>query len=263
MYLNNFYFFKKLNDKLLNLTLLAKGYSTDWNYLIKKSSSNIFRGEEIFISKFDFLKIQSCIDVGANIGEFSNEILKNSNTKVAAFEPLPECMNKLKLIEQKNPNRFKAFNYALSNESKDGFIYHGNSTDILSSLETSINHIDYVGSVNKNKTAIKICTLDEVFKKESLTNVDYLKIDVEGHELKVLLGAQEFLKKNNIKIIQLEFNWHHLMTKNSIFEFSQILKNYTTTQLNLVNGKVEKKTPKIHFQIFFTYRIYFYRNYFF
>ena len=62
--------------------------------------------------------------------------------------------------------------------------------------------------------------------------------------MKVLMGARKFLSINNPKIIQLEFNWHHLMTKNSIFEFSQILKNYIVTQLNLVNGTLQEIDPK-------------------
>ena len=46
------------------------------------------------------------------------------------------------------------------------------------------------------------------------------------------------LKKKNVKLIQIEFNWHHLFTNNTINQFSQILDNYVVTQMNLINGQL-------------------------
>ena len=45
-------------------------------------------------------------------------------------------------------------------------------------------------------------------------------------------------RKNNVKLIQIEFNWHHLFTNNTINQFSEILDNYVVTQMNLINGKL-------------------------
>ena len=61
---------------------------------------------------------------------------------------------------------------------------------------------------DKNYTAKKvnaeIITLDDYVNEKNLTNIDILKIDTQGFEDKVLLGAQNLLKNNKIKLIQLE-----------------------------------------------------------
>ena len=109
IFLLQFDFFKKISNLFVNAYFMYKGYCFDWFYLINKSSNNLFKGENIFLSKFDSLKIKNCIDVGCNIGEFSKEILKNQNTNVVAFEPLPVCLENLKQINQIYNSRFIYF----------------------------------------------------------------------------------------------------------------------------------------------------------
>jgi hypothetical protein len=38
-------------------------------------------------------------------------------------------------------------------------------------------------------------TLDSICEQESLTNIDFLKIDAEGHELQVLQGSQRLIEQ--------------------------------------------------------------------
>ena len=46
------------------------------------------------------------------------------------------------------------------------------------------------------------------FKFENI--ISFIKIDVEGHEFKVLEGGMNFINKHKVKLIQIEFNIHHL-----------------------------------------------------
>ena len=57
---------------------------------------------------------------------------------------------------------------------------------------------------------------------EKFKDIDFIKIDTEGHEFKVLEGGLDFIKKNNVKMVQIEFNWHNLFTNNTIYQFSDI-----------------------------------------
>ena len=50
-------------------------------------------------------------------------------------------------------------------------------------------------------------------KEKNLKNIDILKIDTQGFEDKVLLGAQNLLKKNAIKLIQLELIFAEIYEK--------------------------------------------------
>ena len=54
----------------------------------------------------------------------------------------------------------------------------------------------------------------------------------------MLEGGLDFIKKSNIKLIQIEFNRHHLFTNNTINQFSEMLDSYIVTQMNLINGKL-------------------------
>ena len=49
---------------------------------------------------------------------------------------------------------------------------------------------------------IKIETLDEFCKKNNIEKIDYLKIDTEGSNFDVILGATEMIKNKKIKYIQ-------------------------------------------------------------
>jgi hypothetical protein len=72
--LNTYKIFKKVFKKIFDFHLISMGYCLDWNYLTSKSNNHIFQGENLFISKLCKLDIKYFYDVGANIGDYSNEI---------------------------------------------------------------------------------------------------------------------------------------------------------------------------------------------
>ena len=201
-----FNFFKKISNLFINAYFIEKGYCFDWKYLMGKSSNDLFRGENIFISKFDNLKLKNCIDVGCNVGDFSKEILKNKNTNVVAFEPLPICWENLDKIHKKYNSRFINFEYALSN--KDGFDYINfgdKNSSGLASLEKKINNIDYVDTANKNTLKIEI---------KKLNNLEVLVLNcirIEPHyshlNLKEALSLIKIIKPKKTYLTHIS---HHL-----------------------------------------------------
>ena len=194
IFLLKFKFFQYISNYFVNAYLINKGYCLDWNYLIKKSSNNLFKGENIFLSKLDKLDIKNCLDIGSNVGEFSKEILKNKYTKVVAFEPIPECFHSLRKINDEYSDRFIHFGNALSNKQGSAIINYGKTSNDLASLETSINKIDFVKKENVEKLEIEVEKLDNFIDNEYFYNTDFIKIDTEGHELKVLEGGINFVK---------------------------------------------------------------------
>ena len=121
-------------------------------------------------------------------------------------------------------------------------------------MEKSINEIDYLKKSNVNSMKIEKM-LDSYLDNKNFNNIDFIKIDVEGHEYKVLEGGMNFINKHKVKLIQIEFNIHHLYVGNSVLQFSKILKNYVTTQMNLINGKLVVVAEESFFLTFINYQI--------
>mgnify|MGYP001596006492 CR=1 FL=1 len=62
----------------------------------------------------------------------------------------------------------------------------------------------HIATDGEKSLTVPIQTLDEVLKKLNVTHVDYFKIDVEGFEFPLLLGAQEPIKNNPKIVVQTE-----------------------------------------------------------
>lgn len=244
LYLNKFKLFNSLNRILLDVYLAKIGYCTHFQYIIGKSKNSLFLGEIIFIKKFKELNILNCIDIGANIGEYSLEILKNqTNSKVIAFEPLPMCSTMLSSILKNYSDRFSYHEIALSNKNGLATLNYSLEKSGLSSVETKINEISYVANSNVNKIQVLTKKLDDFRNEKNFQNVDFIKIDVEGHEMQVLEGSINFILEKKIKLIQLEYNLHQLITNSTIYMYSQRLTNYKVFQLNLLDGKLRLADP--------------------
>ena len=175
---------QKYNDKFLTFVLHARGYD---NYYNEKRT-----GEHQFLNNLKNTNPKICIDIGANIGDYSKYLLETTNASVYAFEPLPEIFNKLNNLTKNYPNRFFPINMVvgeINSELELNFDYD-NST--LASFSSSVNEIDYVGAVNKNKLLVPVITLDNFITQNfenTAVEIDLIKIDTEGFEYEVLIGA--------------------------------------------------------------------------
>jgi FkbM family methyltransferase len=142
------------------------------------------------------------VDVGANIGYMSSILAKRvgSSGSVYAFEAHPEIFKELKhnvkrWEQDNNINNISIQNLAVSDKS--GFLKLGvpeafNQNRGISSIVTDNDEIANKSSV----LTVQASTLDEFLVNK---NVGVLKIDVEGHEIQVLKGAENLLKTGRIR----------------------------------------------------------------
>lgn len=133
------------------------------------------------------------VDIGANTGYYSYHFSKTFQ-HVDAFEPVFEASKMLRVLQ--NPN-LNIHNIALSNHNGTQKFYiplkDGRTEPGLASLEPRD------GDCEVRNVPIKM--LDDF----GFEDVDLIKIDVEGHELKVLQGAVETIKKcKPVMIIEVE-----------------------------------------------------------
>ena len=133
------------------------------------------------------------LDIGANFGYLSlvwaNTIAKDG--KVIAFEPNSNVYNSFN--KSINANKLESI-IQLNNQAvgiKDGRIE-------LFFNSTSSNTLKIEGE-KQNKTTINMVSVDSFTKRNGITDCDLVKIDVDGIELEILRGSQEFI--NNCKPI--------------------------------------------------------------
>lgn len=124
-------------------------------------------------------KWRTAIDVGSNVGEWTRPLAEKFQ-QVICFEPNPsfrECFNKN--ISETNVTLHP---YGLSkNEHK---VTQGFNNTYLNEM---------AGDTAPRDGDIQCRTLDSF----NLTNVDYIKIDIDGFEVPMLLGAQKTMRENN------------------------------------------------------------------
>jgi FkbM family methyltransferase len=142
------------------------------------------------------------VDVGAHIGRYTLVAAKRA-ARVVAVEPDPS--NLLILRENITLNRFSNVTVvpvALSNRPGRASLFLSQSANKgMHSLEPDWSQAP--SHIGIQETVEVDCeTLDSIVRTEGLERVDWLKVDVEGHELAVLEGGQETLSRSRHLIIE-------------------------------------------------------------
>jgi FkbM family methyltransferase len=128
---------------------------------------------------------ERCLDVGANIGVYTRELsrLAGPTGKVKAFEPVPETFAALsKSVRRLGLSNVEVFNLAISD-------HHGKVSMSVPMREDGVPNL-YRAEVCEGNT-VACVPLDSMIEP-----VDFVKIDVEGHEFEVLRGAAELLRRH-------------------------------------------------------------------
>ena len=126
------------------------------------------------------------IDAGANLGIFS-AYAANISDKIYAFEPVPKTLELLRMTQNLYQNKIKVIDKALSDRTEIE-----NMTNLEYLGQNRICRYDF----DKGNTIIvNTITLDNFIEQFSIPKVDFIKVDIEGEERNMLIGAKETLKK--------------------------------------------------------------------
>ena len=139
------------------------------------------------------------LDIGANIG-CTSLLFSDLGQQVVAFEPLSRTFELLqKNINLAKKNNIKTLQLALGDEDREAEMY------FLDANRSMAFVLDRTSRDDRQAAVVKIKRLDDVFPEIGFDRLDFMKIDVEGYELRVLKGAKHTIKKYR-PIVQMEFN---------------------------------------------------------
>lgn len=184
--------------------------------------------------KKNLSEINVFVDIGSHKGTYTDLILNNISVteKLILIEPQKHIFKFIK-NKYKNNDNIVIYNYVISDKEKIVKLFI-NKHDLTSSL-TKINQKNkylnlkaklFGGSINQmiiNKYNVKSISLKKLVKKEKLNFIDLIKIDTEGHELKVLEGAGDFLKRC-VKYIIIEFHNSNIFINYDPLKIEKFLK---------------------------------------
>ena len=132
------------------------------------------------------------MDLGVYEGEFSKQIHNKYNCTIYGFEPVKvfftETNKNLSLF-----NKIHLFNYGIGDKSR---------------LETICINTDKSSIYSKigTKETIQIKSIKEVMEEIKITDVDLIKINVEGAEYEILDAILNYGLINKFKNIQIQFH---------------------------------------------------------
>lgn len=136
---------------------------------------------------------KSIIDVGAYVGDSSLVLSKFTKNNVYAFEPFLETFNDLsKNILLNNVTNIIPVNMGVSSLTGKTNLYFSDNNPSISTNDPALSLSK--GACN-NSIEINVTTID-AFTKSNGVEVGIIKIDAEGAEQAVLLGAIETIRKH-------------------------------------------------------------------
>lgn len=148
------------------------------------------------IRHIDLLDVSTVLDVGANVGQFGIDLrISGYKGRIISFEPVAEYFESLKLISNRFGN-WEAIQIGIgSKEGNMSIAVAGNSGLSSSFLRINDLHLqEFPQSSTKRSEFAKIQTLDHEISALGIDPTKiFLKVDTQGFEREVMLGARNSL----------------------------------------------------------------------
>ena len=158
-------------------------------------------------------------DVGAHRGDYALAALnRRESALIHCFEPAAETF---RILATRIGGRARLHCLALSDCSGTRTLFGDRIDSPMASLFR--RDLRAFGIENSIEETVKTETLDEVCAAEDIRHIDLLKIDAEGAEHLVLLGARRMLSEHRIARIMFEYGGTALDSHFFIRDFYRVL----------------------------------------
>lgn len=225
-------------NSTITVPLQSKSMWLDWDTAVS------IVGHDIEVKEFYKKLILSeytpklVFDVGANYGTHSILFLSNGIPTIT-FEPNPACYDSFYKMATLNNLTYNLEKVAVGDkESRETLIFPEKDTwlgSLTKEYTSTISAFEKVTSIETD-----VITLDNYTKSKS-SIPDFIKIDTEGFEINVLIGAKELLQNNPIIIT---FECVYEEEKRKLFQQLDTI-NYQVHELQNISPKPLSKNDFI------------------
>lgn len=212
-------------------------------HLLSKENFSARNVEPELVWIKEFLSENAVIlDIGANVGTFLYQLEnKLAHSSIYAFEPNKKLNSRLKRLFPS----MHILPFALSDENTTAEfkvpIIKGKMVASRGTLNTSYKE---KGEEKSYTEKVEVMKLDDWAAKENLKNLNFIKIDVEGNEMKTLLGGKKTIQElKPVLMVEMEQRHHEKPIWNEISEVESW--GFEANYLNRNSFELEKLTEKI------------------
>jgi FkbM family methyltransferase len=169
------------------------------------------------------------IDCGANIGEYSlmayrlSERLRSGSVLLHSLEPSAYTFEQLRgRVSAVCPQgQIQPHRLALSDKPDPAAKFRvnalgGGTNTLHGGTEDPAAHFEQV----------QVTTLDLFCEQHAIPTVDLLKIDTEGNDYNVMIGARQMLASGRIRVVQFEYNYRWIYARRFLRDAFELLRGW-------------------------------------
>jgi FkbM family methyltransferase len=166
-------------------------------YHLARSANPSENGEQWLVERVA-ARIGTFLDIGANVGNWSELMLMHSpNARGIAVEPGAAALEQL---HDRFDGRLEIVEAAAGDVGGWADFRELPNASELSSL------VDSPTALSMPTRTVPMITVDSLIESLRLEFVDFVKIDAEGYDGRVLAGAAQALQAQRLGIVQFEYN---------------------------------------------------------
>jgi FkbM family methyltransferase len=159
-------------------------------------------------------------DVGANQGDWSRALLRKlPRARIVMFEPAAGCQSHLQSMIS---DRVQLVPHAVGSEPGMAQLWSSSETDGAASLHP--RNDTYFSTLQFQPQAVEVTSIDHYISRNRVEHVDFMKLDIEGHELAALQGADASLSAGKIRALAFEFGAANINSRTFFRDFWEYLK---------------------------------------
>jgi FkbM family methyltransferase len=202
-------------------------------------------GEERFLHEL-FGKFSGPVvlfDIGGNIGGYSEILVGECRRRTLKydlhiFEPTASCFEILQSKFNGDP-QVHLNNVGVSNADGAREIFYDIERSGFASLYQ--RNLTSLNVEMKKKESISLIRLEEYLLSNAVQGIDFLKIDIEGHELHAFEGMGKYLNGDFIKVIQFEYGGANLDSRTNLLDLYTLLTSRGFVLCKIMRNSIEQR----------------------